>query len=430
MALFKDSGLMLRRSLLRGLSASGAALVAAPWLNAGTSNAISGEDKATNWQGWRGPDRTGLVDGTAWPTSLDESHLTVAWTQSMGDSYSGPICTNDLVFTTESKSGKESAMALTLATGENVWTQTWKGAHNVPFFAARNGNWIRATPVTDGTKLYIGGIRDVLCAFDVKTGQEIWRIDFAAKFGKVPDFGMVCSPIIEDGFLYIQAGKGVHKVNCETSEIAWSSMQDSGDIMSSGAFSSPIIGEINGVRQLIVQSRTTLAGLDRETGAILWSTPIEAFRGMNILTPTIWNNQLFTSSYGGKSVLIDVSDLKNPKPVWENKLEGYMSSPIVIGQYLYMHLRNKRFACLDLSNGKEAWVTKPFGEYWSMVSDGKSILALDQTGDLRLIAHNPEKFDLISERKLTDEEAWAHLAVLNNRVIVRSQKALTLYNWT
>jgi hypothetical protein len=65
-----------------------------------------------------------------------------------------------------------------------------------------------------------------------------------------------------------------------------------------------------------------------------------------------------------------------------------------------------------------------------MVSDGKNILALDQTGDLRLIAHNPEKYDLVSERKLTDEEAWAHVAVLNNQVIVRSQKALTLYKWS
>lgn len=417
---------MLRRSMLSGLSALGAATITSPLWN---SSRALGTDSG-NWQGWRGYYRTGIVDGVTWPNSLDEKNLTVAWTQPLGDSYSGPVCTSDLVFTTESKAGKESAMAFSLKSGESVWTQTWKGAHNVPFFAARNGNWIRATPVTDGTKLYIGGIRDVLCAFDVKTGQESWRIDFGAKFGKVPDFGMVCSPIVEDGFLYIQAGKGVHKVNCDTSEIVWSSMQDSGDIMSSGAFSSPIIGEINGVKQLVVQSRTTLAGLDRETGAILWSTPIEAFRGMNILTPTIWNNQLFTSSYGGKSLLLDVSDTKKPKQVWENKLEGYMSSPIIIGNHLYMHLRNKRFACLDLTSGKEAWVTQPFGEYWSMISDGKSILALDQTGDLRLIAHNPEKYELVSERKLTDEEAWAHIAVQNNQVIVRSQKALTLYNWS
>lgn len=417
---------MLRRDVLKGLSVTGATLAAASIVRAGSSP----EDQLSNWRGWRGPSRTGIVENPAWPDSLDDSRLTAAWTRPMGDSYSGPICSNGLVFTTESRAGKESAMAFSIDEGVSVWTQTWKGSHNVPFFAARNGNWIRATPVTDGTKLYVGGIRDVLCAFDVKTGEERWRLDFATRFGKVPDFGMVCSPIVENGFLYIQAGKGVHKVNCESGEIVWTAMQDSGDIMSSGAFSSPVIEEINGVRQLIVQSRTTLAGLDLETGAILWSSQIEAFRGMNILTPTVWNNQIFTSSYGGKSLLLDVSNPSQPKRVWENKLEGYMSSPIVIGNFLYLHLRNKRFACINLLDGKEAWVTQPYGEYWSMVSNRTSILALDQTGDLRLIKHNPEKFELVSERKLTDEEAWAHLAVLSGRVIVRSQKALRVYNWS
>ncbi len=67
MAFVKDRVHMLRRSILKGLSASGAALFAAPWLTSGTSLAHNvGEDKAS-WQGWRGPDRTGLVDGAAWP---------------------------------------------------------------------------------------------------------------------------------------------------------------------------------------------------------------------------------------------------------------------------------------------------------------------------------------------------------------------------
>ena len=106
-----------------------------------------------------------------------------------------------------------------------------------------------------------------------------------------------------------------------------------------------------------------------------------------------------------------------------------MSSPIVIDHYLYMHLRNKRFACIDLQTGKEAWVTRPYGEYWSMVSNGKEILALDQTGKLRLIAHNPLEFTLLSERKLTDEESWGHIAVAGSSIAVRTQKSLQLYDW-
>jgi outer membrane protein assembly factor BamB len=386
-----------------------------------------------NWSSWRGSSRTATLSNQEWPDSLESANLVEIWSQSLGNSYSGPITCDNLVFTTESKAGKESAMAFRLSDGVPVWSQAWKGEHNVPFFAARNGNWIRATPVTDGQNVYIGGIRDVLVALDAKTGEERWRLDFAEKFGKVPDFGMASSPLIDDGNLYVQAGRGLHKVNALTGEFIWSSMQDSGDIMSSGAFSSPAIGEVHGVKQVLVQSRTLLAGVDPVSGSVLWKQPIEAFRGMNILTPTIWDNCLFTSSYGGRSLLLDVKDPSNPKNRWDSKIEGYMSSPVVIDHYAYMHLRNKRFACLDLNNGKEQWVTNPFGEYWSMISNGRRILALDQTGDLRLIAHDPSEFRIVSQRKVSDDETWAHIAIDSTlgapHIIVRSLKKLTVYRW-
>lgn len=413
---------MERRAFVRSSIAAGASVVVAPgWLQAGR----------LEWPTWRGPDRNGAVSGS-WPNSLDEKSLKQVWTRPLGDSYSGPIANDGLIFTTESKAGKETVYALSQADGEIRWQVSWKGSLNVPFFAARNGNWIRATPATDGKTLFVGGIRDVLVALDAETGNEKWRVDFAERFGKVPDFGMVCSPIVDGEHLYIQAGKGLHKLNASDGTILWSSLQDAGDMMTSGAFSSPIFGELNGIRQLLVQTRTFLSGINLETGEPYWKYEVAAFRGMNILTPTLWKSALFTSSYGGRSILIDVQDNRTPKIRWENKIEGYMSSPLVLGDYLYMHLRNKRFACLDLATGKEAWISKPFGEYWSLVTNGERILALDQTGVLRLIEHNPKEFQVLSERSLTsnDEEAWAHVGVLPGKVMVRSQKAMTMYSWS
>jgi outer membrane protein assembly factor BamB len=412
---------MERRVFVRSSIAAGASAVVSPgWLQAGR----------LEWPTWRGPDRNGAVSGS-WPNSLDEKSLKQVWTRPLGDSYSGPIANDSLIFTTESKAGKETVYALSQADGEIRWQVSWKGSLNVPFFAARNGNWIRATPATDGKTLFVGGIRDVLVALDAETGNEKWRVDFAERFGKVPDFGMVCSPIVDGEYLYIQAGKGLHKLKASDGTILWSSLQDAGDMMTSGAFSSPIFGELNGIRQLLVQTRTFLSGINLETGEPYWKYEVAAFRGMNILTPTVWKNALFTSSYGGRSILIDVQDNRTPKIRWENKVEGYMSSPLVLGDYLYMHLRNKRFACLDLATGKEAWISKPFGEYWSLVTNGERILALDQTGVLRLIEHNPKEFQVLSERSLTtnDEEAWAHVGVLPGKVMVRSQKAMTMYSW-
>jgi outer membrane protein assembly factor BamB len=327
--------------------------------------------ESSTWNGWRGSLRNAMVDGD-WPLALDEQHLVVAWTQELGDSYSGPIVSGQTLITTESTGGDESTIAFDVSTGQQIWKQTWQGKITVPFFAARNGNWIRSTPAADETQVYVGGIRDVLIAFDLKTGGENWRVDFGKQADKVPDFGMVCSPMIDGDHLYIQAGKGLQKINRADGSIVWSSLGDSGDIMSSGAFSSPIIAELNGIRQLVVQTRTYLAGVSLDSGEVYWKIDIATFRGMNILTPTIWNNKVFTSCYGGQSLLIEVKDNKEPTVLWENKLEGYMSSPILIGDNLYIHLRNRRFACLDMTTGEENWITTPFGEYWSMISNGKA----------------------------------------------------------
>ena len=122
----------------------------------------------------------------------------------------------------------------------------------VPFFAARNGSWIRSTPATDGKTLYVGGILDVLVALDCQSGgMERLRVDFGKQAGKTPDFGMACSPLIDGDHIYIQAGKGVSKLKASDGSAVWSSLGDSGDIMSSGAFSSPVIQTLNGKRQTL-----------------------------------------------------------------------------------------------------------------------------------------------------------------------------------
>jgi hypothetical protein len=119
------------------------------------------------------------------------------------------------------------------------------------------------------------------------------------------------------------------------------------------------------------------------------------------------------------------------RTAWDNSAQGYMSSPLVIGDHVYMHLRNLRFTCLDLRTGKECWITSgTFGRYWSMVARKDRILALDQRGILYLIRANPERFDLLDKRRLRDAETWAHLAICGDELYIRELNALAVYRWT
>lgn len=203
--------------------------------------------------------------------------------------------------------------------------------------------------------------------------------------------------------------------------------------MLGSAFSSPVLARLGDRDQLLVQSRDKLAGLDPANGTVLWEQPVEAFRGMNILTPTVWNGAVFTSAYGGKTLLYSVAATNGvfrPMETWSLKAEGYMSSPLVLGDHAYLHLRNQRFTCIDLRTGKPTWETeKKFGKYWSLVSDGKEILALDQTGTLLRLKADPARFTQLESRTISEAETWAHLAVSGRQLFVRALDGLAAFTW-
>ena len=385
------------------------------------------------WHQWRGPNRDGFVAGAAWPDGLDQSRLERLWRVDLGPSYSGPVVAGDLVIVTETRDAKtEHVRALDRATGKERWHVEWEGSMSVPFFAASNGSWIRSTPCVDGDRVYVAGIRDLLVCLEAATGKELWRVDFTAALeSPLPAFGFVSSPLVIGDHVYVQAGSGFVKLEKATGKVVWRTLDDGGGMMGS-AFSSPYPSTIGGVFQILVQTREELAGVDPENGTVLWKTPVEAFRGMNIVTPSVHDGRVFTTSYGGGSFLFAIDPANTQKPIeqiWRNKIQGYMSSPIVIGNHAYVHLRNQRFACLDLATGKEAWITKPFGRYWSMVAQGDRILALDETGDVRLIKATPEQFELLGEAKVAAEESWAHLAIEGQELYVRDLEGLSAYRW-
>lgn len=390
---------------------------------------------APNWPQWRGPTRDGKIAETTWPERLTEQNLEKLWSKPLGPSYSGPIVSEDRVYVTETKDeAYEVVRALDRATGEEVWSTEWSGSLEVPFFAKANGDWIRSTPAYDGERLYVAGMRDVLVCLDAATGDEVWKIDFVEQLKTpVPDFGFVCSPLVEGEYVYVQAGAAVVKIDKRTGEIIWRTLDDGGGMFGS-AFSSPVLAELNGQQQLVVQTRTTLAGIDPESGEVLWSQEVPAFRGMNILTPTIIDDAVFTSSYGGKTFLFDTPEVTTEtgeaEQVWVNKSQGYMSSPVVIGNHIYLHLKNQRFTCIDLSTGESTWTTTPFGKYWSMVVNDDRILALDEKGDLLLIKANPEEFELIDKLHISDESTWAHLAISGDEIFVRELRGISVYRWS
>lgn len=408
-----------------------------------TAVSLSGDDSPAEaqkaWTQWRGSNRDSRIQGE-WPEKLDSANLKKIWSQPLGPSYSGPIVSGGKVFVTESNGGNEAVSAFDVKTGAKTWQTQWQGKHQVPFFAAKNGSWIRSTPATDGTRVYIAGIRGRFVCLDIESGKEVWVVDLNKRYGTAPEsFGHVCSPLIineeMDDSIYIQCAAGLIKMNRVNGKEIWRTLNEGGGMMTGGAFSSPIVATVAGQKQLIVQTRAALVGVDLKSGKVFWKQPVPAFRGMNILTPTVVEDKVFTSSYNKKSFGYTISksgDSFQSKQDWSSPARAYMSSPVLYKNHAFVHLQNRQIACFDLEKGETKWVSKNrkrFGDYWSMIACADKILALDSNGSLILLKANLEKYEPLGQVKLDTDDSWAHLAIVGDHVIVRGIKSLSVYQW-
>jgi outer membrane protein assembly factor BamB len=385
------------------------------------------------WNQWRGPNRDGLLPAsTTWPVSIDSNRVSELWRFPLGPSYSGPLVVGDRVYVTETVDKKdERVRCIDRTTADEIWSQSWKGAMRVPFFAAANGSWIRSTPALSNGRLFVAGIRGLLVCLDENDGSEIWRKDFPVEMSApIPQFGCVCSPLVDGNFVYMQAGGAMHKLDQATGKSIWKSALD-GQGKNSSVFSSPTIETIGGVRQLVVQGRTELMGIDLDSGTVLWSKTVPAFRGMSIITPTFFEDQFLISNYRHPTKMLAIEKAGKQYSVserWQLKSRGYMTSPVIVDGHAYLLLQNERFTCIDLRTGKENWVSDRETKYASLISNGDKILALTADGYLVMLKSNPEKYEELGRCKV-GSNSWAHLAIYGDQLFVRNIDALIALSW-
>lgn len=272
--------------------------------------------------------------------------------------------------------------------------------------------------------------RDVLVCIDVRDGVVKWRVDSMERFGSpLPKFGFVCSPLVLGDAVYVQAGASFVKLNKITGATLWRTLEDGGGMYGS-AFSSPVLRNICGVPQLLVQRRSKLAGVDPQTGTVLWQKAIKAMRGMNILTPIhIADDILFTSSYGGASIIHHVR--KTEDELWKNtRSQGYMSTPVVVDGHIYFHRRNRRLSCINPRTRDILWTSEErYGQYCSLAYNSEKILALTEAGELVLIQADPRGFVLLDRRRIASAQTWGHVAVADDQVFVRELRDVAVFRW-
>ncbi|NQU43628.1 PQQ-binding-like beta-propeller repeat protein, partial [bacterium] len=219
--------------------------------------------------------------------------------------------------------------------------------------------------------------------------------------------------------------------DAQTGKIAWQADPIPGALR----YTSPVITEIGGVRQVVVLSNKATAGIDLRDGKILWT-----FTGWeckhSIPSPIMLpDGRIFlTGGYEAGSAMFRVTKGAEGFATEElyriSDIAAQIHQPIFHDGYLYLLGNSNKLTnglvCLDL-DGKVQWKTgeNKFGRGNFILADGRFYIMDGKKGDLYLVKPSPTEYiELDSAPLLGGQNIWAPMALSDGRLYLRDQNEM------
>lgn len=443
---------------------------------------------SADWPMWGGtPGRNMVSPMTGLPTTWDiKTGKNVKWVAELGSqSYGNPtvgggvvmIGTNNEAMRDPKQPGDRGVlMAFREATGEFMWQATFE-----KLSSGRANDWpfqgIASSPLVIGEVAYFTSNRGQIVAVDVLgfhdnendgpvkdeklTGKNdpdiIWMFDMLEEVGAFPHNLANCSPVADGDLLYCSTGNGQDEshvnipspkapsliaINRLTGKLAWED-NSVGDRILHGQWSTPAVGDIGGVRQVVhAQGDGWVRGYEAQSGKKLWefdTNPKDSVwpktRNEVISTPVIYENVVYISNgqdpeHGegvGHAYAIDATkrgDITTTGMLWHfDKIRRSISTAAIKDGLIYLADFSGFLHCLDLTTGKPYWTHDMFAAIWgSPMLIGDKVYLGDEDGDVAVIEHG-KTFKQVSEQNM-GSSVYATAVPANGTLFIMNRNQL------
>lgn len=423
---------------------------------------LATEMPAADWPHWHGPLRDSVWRESGILEKFPADGPPVRWRTPISAGYSSPVVADGRVVLTDrpdsrtrgtagnaldrnAEAGRERVLCLNETDGRVLWRYEYDCPYNISYPAGP-----RACPAIDGTRVYTLGAEGNLHCLDVASGRVIWARDFKQDYGaKTQLWGYAAAPLVDGDRLICVVGGATHTVvafDKETGRERWSALPPH-----EPAYSSPVIIEAGGARQLIVWDADTLSSLDPVTGRVFWSEPFKTKLGHAVGTPRHSGEHLLVSAFfdGSKLMRLDPArpaatvawSIRGPNESRPEGLHSLLSTPFLDDGYIYGVCSFGQLRCLKLATGERVWETlaattaggKP--ARWAsafLVRHQDRYFIYNELGDLIIARLTPAGYEEISRTHLLDPTNraggrpvhWSHPAFAHRSVYARNDREI------
>lgn len=372
-----------------------------------------------SWPQWRGPRRDGVASlevPATWPAAL-----TKRWEVVVGGGHSSPVIAGSRVVLHARQGEREITRAFDLESGKELWRVEYAAPYTMNPAARAHGPGPKSTPVVADGRVFTFGISGVLSAHEVMTGKLLWRTEVPPA---PPEFGTAMSPIVEGSHVIVHLGANdsgtLTAFDAATGGVRWRWTGDG------PAYASPVITDIGGTRLIVTQSENAIIGVNASKGQLLWRIPFKTSFDQNSITPIVVKDLVVYSGLESGTTAVRIirkGSAWGTEPIWRNdQVSMYMSTPVVSDGTLFgfSHRNRGQFFAIDLGTGKTLWTTVGReGENASVMLAGSWLLLSTTNGELIIARAGRARFEQVQRYTIANSAVWAHPAVASHLILVK-----------
>lgn len=381
------------------------------------------------WPQWRGPQRDGKVHGfsapSPWPAELKQK-----WSVPVGQGVATPALVDQRIYLFTRQGSEEVILCLDARSGKEIWSDRYEAVAVTGAPSRFPGP--RSSPAVAEGKVVTLGVGGVLSCWNAEDGRLLWRKDPYS--GAVLRFFTAVSPLIADGMAIVQVGKedngGILALNLDSGQPRWEWTQDG------PAYGSPVLMNVQAVRQVVAFTQTKLVGLTVADGKLLWELsfpPLE--RSYNSVSPIVDGQTVIYAGAqrGTFAVRIEKQgDSWAPHTLWENKIVApKYNTPVLHQGFLYGLSDTGYLFCLNAADGTLAWQDQTQydrGGFGAIVDAGSVLFFLSTDGQLIILEPHEKECKRVVSYKVASAQTYAHPVIDGSRIYIKDQENLAL--WT
>ena len=424
------------------------------------SLAVAAPLAAQNWPGFRGPNGSGVGNGSGPTTWNAEKGANIAWkTPIPGLGHSSPVVWGDRIYVTTAvplNAGADQSVrfgdqmeqandlvphswrvyALDRKSGKIIWqTATHEGTPRGKRHV--KSSYANPTPVTDGRSIVVSFSDGTLACLD-RNGKLIWKQSFEVPQNLKADEGLneiTTSPILfKNLVIYLHdfvPNAYLAAYELSSGKEVWKVTRDEAN-----TWSTPTIVTANGKSVLVTNSWRHVRGHDPATGKELWRmkgrkgswdrgpVPLQ-FGDLTIIAGGGPEQPLFAIRPTASGEIVNLVDQPRSEHIaWAtDRGSPYIPSPVVFENHIYVLSDKGILSAYDVRDGRRVYqerVSPTAGGFSaSPVAAGGKLYLASEDGEVYVIRAGP-RFELLATNPM-GEMCLATPAFAGDTLIVRTR---------